>query len=395
MAKKDQVVKAAPIRELEKTLVVNDNIYNINAVEADHSAESDHTLEADHSLEADHAVNADKAVKVNKKLTINKVGHTSTTEVSFDGSADRTVNIVPAEGGKFTGRIAVPSVSDSTLKANGETVINYNDMVTRVVNKLINTSTMATWDATAKKLIFINDSTAVNGLCVVKGLDSTLVSFSKANASSKWLPDYLFICTDSGNIYLGSETSSDVLRLAATVAKLDTICSITTNLASSKPAKFDGTNSSISPGVTGILPVANGGTGKNNLDNVTVGKANQLVSSPTVQVNLSSESAPGFNGTANIAPGVTGTLPVKHGGTGNTDLSKITVGKATNADNATNATNASNATNATNATNDSDGKQINKNYYRSSTTFGSVTNTITISSSAPSGGNNGDIWIKY
>ena len=64
---------------------------------------------------------------------------------------------------------------------------------------------------------------------------------------------------------------------------------------------------------------------------------------------------------------------------------KITVGKATTAES---------AGSATKATQDSDGKQINYNYYRS--TFNTkASNSITISTSAPSGGTDGDIWIKY
>jgi urease beta subunit len=394
MASKKQAVKAVEIRELEKTIIVNDNVYNVNAVEADHSVESDHTIEAEHSIEANHAINADNALKVGKNLTINKVGHTSTTAVSFNGSADRTVNIVPAEGGKFTGRIAVPNVSDGTLKANGETVINYNDMVTRVVDKLINASTVATWDNTNKKLVFTSNSDAIKGLCIVKGLQNTLSSFSTANVKSKWLPDYLFVCADSGNIYLGSDDSATVLRLAATTSKLDTTCAITTNLASNTAASFNGTVSSISPGVTGILSVANGGTGKNSLSSVTVGKASQLVSSPTIRVNLASEGAPGFNGTANISPGVTGTLPVSHGGTGattakavrdNLGITPSNIGAAAASHTHSYAGSSTVGGAATKALQDGNGNTITSYYQKK----------ITISSSAPSGGSNGDIWIKY
>lgn len=46
--------------------------------------------------------------------------------------------------------------------------------------------------------------------------------------------------------------------------------------------------------------------------------ASQLTTARTVQVNLESTSAASFNGTANITPGVTGTLPITNGGTGAT-----------------------------------------------------------------------------
>lgn len=62
---------------------------------------------------------------------------------------------------------------------------------------------------------------------------------------------------------------------AGSATKLKTARSIQTNLASTQAENFDGTGN-ITPGVTGILPVANGGTGQNDLSAVTVGKASQL-----------------------------------------------------------------------------------------------------------------------
>ena len=56
------------------------------------------------------------------------------------------------------------------------------------------------------------------------------------------------------------------------------------------------------------------------------GSATKLVTARTIQTNLASTSAASFNGTTNIAPGVTGTLPVGNGGTGQTNLDNVTVG---------------------------------------------------------------------
>lgn len=44
--------------------------------------------------------------------------------------------------------------------------------------------------------------------------------------------------------------------------------------------------------------------------------ATKLAASKTVQVNLASTSAADFDGSANITPGVTGILPIANGGTG-------------------------------------------------------------------------------
>lgn len=51
---------------------------------------------------------------------------------------------------------------------------------------------------------------------------------------------------------------------AASATKLATARTIRTNLASTSTASFNGTDN-VTPGVTGILPVANGGTGQNSL----------------------------------------------------------------------------------------------------------------------------------
>jgi hypothetical protein len=62
-------------------------------------------------------------------------------------------------------------------------------------------------------------------------------------------------------------------------------------------------------------------TTKTYVDNLvssiaTLTTAEKLNTARTVQTNLASTTAASFNGTANITPGVTGVLPVANGGTG-------------------------------------------------------------------------------
>lgn len=62
-----------------------------------------------------------------------------------------------------------------------------------------------------------------------------------------------------------------------------------------------------------IVPITKGGTGN------TEGKAasaEKLETARTVQVNLASNTAASFDGTEDVKPGVTGVLPVANGGTG-------------------------------------------------------------------------------
>lgn len=72
--------------------------------------------------------------------------------------------------------------------------------------------------------------------------------------------------------------------------------------------------------VSGTLPVSKGGTG-----NTTglASSATKLATARTVQVNLASTSSSSFDGTANITPGTTGVLPVAKGGTGVTSLASL------------------------------------------------------------------------
>ena len=67
------------------------------------------------------------------------------------------------------------------------------------------------------------------------------------------------------------------------------------------------------------------------LNQNTTGSAATLTTGRTVQTNLASTSSATFDGSANITPGVTGTLPVGNGGTGATTLTGLVKGNGTSA----------------------------------------------------------------
>ena len=73
----------------------------------------------------------------------------------------------------------------------------------------------------------------------------------------------------------------DITGNASTATTLSTARTIITDLASTSTASFDGSGN-ITPGVSGILPVANGGTGQSSLDNVVVGKAKKINTSAAI-----------------------------------------------------------------------------------------------------------------
>ena len=133
------------------------------------------------------------------------------------------------------------------------------------------------------------------------------------------------------NITVGKATTSNTATTANSANKLSTARTITTNLASTASASFDGT-ANITPGVSGVLSIANGGTGSSSLSSITVGNATtatKLSTARAITTNLASTTSASFDGSANVTPGVSGILPVVNGGTGSNSLDNITVGKAT------------------------------------------------------------------
>lgn len=101
--------------------------------------------------------------------------------------------------------------------------------------------------------------------------------------------------------------SATTATTANSAKKLSNSRTFLTNLASTSSASFNGT-ANVTPGVTGILPITNGGTG--------------LSSNPSMLVNLASTAAANVL-TASPRPGVTGVLPVANGGTGTTSLDNL------------------------------------------------------------------------
>ena len=118
----------------------------------------------------------------------------------------------------------------------------------------------------------------------------------------------------TGIIQMANGGTGNTTGLAASATKLATARSFRTNLASTATASFDGT-ANITPGVTGVLPVANGGTGNTT---GSLSSATKLATARSIHINLASTLAAGFDGTADVSPGVTGVLPMANGGTGNT-----------------------------------------------------------------------------
>lgn len=198
--------------------------------------------------------------------------------------------------------------ADGTL--NVPVISNASTTVTGIVELSTSAETKALTDATRAVT-----PSSLNGLL---SLSPAALTVPKADSSGK-LTGWLDALKDNdGRVNISIKGTAPQLQTARTVR---------VNLASTSTASFNGTTN-ITPGVNGTLGVANGGTGQTNLDAVTVGKAKALNTARTVRTNLALTATASFDGTANITPGVTGTLPVTNGGTGQTNLDAVTVGKA-------------------------------------------------------------------
>ena len=122
-----------------------------------------------------------------------------------------------------------------------------------------------------------------------------------------------FAASDHTHNYAGAGTPGGA---ATTAVKLQTKRTLKVNLASTTAVEFDG-SSNVTPGVSGILPAANGGTGNGN------GTVAKLSTARTIKVNLGSTAAASFDGSANVTPGISGVLPVANGGTGASSLDSL------------------------------------------------------------------------
>ena len=174
--------------------------------------------------------NANTATKLQTARTINGV--------SFDGTANITIadsTKLPIAGGTMTG--------DLTLKGNPTA-----DLMA-ATKKYVDDSVASAGDGdvlAAGNNSFTGANTFQNLVTMVGG-----VVFTSGTTTLAWKNATQIVATINASTYTGN---------SATATKLATARTITANLASSTAGSFDG-SANITVGVTGTLPIANGGTG--------------------------------------------------------------------------------------------------------------------------------------
>lgn len=169
---------------------------------------------------------------------------------------------------RVTGIIFTPEGSDKSVRFLG------------IDGKLHNIASVSDKQVTFHVPVNIDAKTMLAALKDVdgdgSGLDADLLDGKHADA---------FALSGHAHSYAGSATAGGATNSAV---KLATARSIQTNLGSTAAVNFDGSGN-ITPGVTGTLPIGNGGLGN------TTGSAQYLVShSIAANTNLNSITTPGF-----------------------------------------------------------------------------------------------------
>lgn len=114
-----------------------------------------------------------------------------------------------------------------------------------------------------------NENTTISGIniaegCAPSGINNAIRQLMADVKADKTEQDTAMVKTVNGNApdAAGNVAITNITGNAGTATKLKEARTVRTNLASTSTASFDG-SANVTPGVTGVLPIANGGTGSN------------------------------------------------------------------------------------------------------------------------------------
>lgn len=224
-------------------------------------------LKLDKVIEIDgttYEVQAKTAEKVENKLTIYEVISETTEEpVEFNGHVAEgeeapEVFIVPADkGGYFRGPIGVPTVGNGPKQDTQ--VLNYRDLSTIVTN--LAGSGWYSWDGAS--FAAVTDDGVNQHVGIVIGSSDNIKSFAAKNAeiaakterseTEIYLPKFLYICADNGNLYQGSCENADSYQQIVNQA-LELVSETTgqSYTADSLRAKLDGLDADVDKNATDL-----------------------------------------------------------------------------------------------------------------------------------------------
>jgi hypothetical protein len=185
---------------LTNRIDVDNVVYNVNAVEAEH---------------------------VQNALTIN-IANGADTTIKYNGENAEKFSVVPASGGNFDGLITVPSINQDAdadgitllaeLADNSEAVLNYGDL-SKIVSH-ISGAGWYEWDGTELSTVYRGGIAQHVG--IVTGKKADAVSFASKNYANKinkkeHLPLYIYL-SDTGFMFYGNCDSSDVHEITVHAA---------------------------------------------------------------------------------------------------------------------------------------------------------------------------------
>lgn len=344
------------VKELARTIKINnsDEEYNVNAV------------------------TAETAGKVDNSFTISKTnldGSIAASKLaSFDGSTSCDVTVVPASGGRFTGRVNIDSYTNSTMDPYA--LLNSGDIKKYIVDELQSNSVLYSWDGTI--LLGGGHGASIQSVSIITGADEHKDELARYIYENKNVAAYIYISTDdenAGRIYFGTADSENVACVS--VSAENALSAV--DAENAKKVVKEGDNS-VYFDYTKLL------SDSELLNNLKIIIFDRLL------LNDSNERV------ARLDKLLATTTDTTESGI----LQKVTVENAAHAAEADSSTTSALADVATKANCDISGRDIQKNYYRFSGTTSTTDKVITIASSANSAdylkatyGNDGDIVILY
>lgn len=253
--------------------------------------------------------------------TIAMTGDVTYTSGSFNGSANVTGVATLANSGVTAGTYTKVTVNAKGLTTSG-TTLAASDIPELTMAKLpgaaykqsVRCATTANLTATATTTTLTNSSTlaalVLDGITVATN-DRVLVKDQTTAAQNG-----IYTVTN-----VGSASVAWVLTRTADADAADEIGAAVVNVDSGTAnggelwtTTFKTTDTLGTTAMNWYEVLYNSGTWAISVS----GSAATLTTARTIQTNLASTTAASFNGSANITPGVTGTLPIANGGTGAT-----------------------------------------------------------------------------
>ncbi|MBR1730391.1 MAG: hypothetical protein IJ728_12810 [Selenomonadaceae bacterium] len=210
--------------------------------------------------------------------------------INFDSSTSK-LTLTFGTGDPLSTDIVLGDLSQLNKNGNANTYLNGSGQWSTPpdTNTIYNNAT-----SSADGLMSKSDKSKLDGIAT--GAQVNSITGVKGNSESTYRTGNINIT--AANIGLGNvantadadktvKSAGTCTGNSATATKLQTARTIQTNLASANSASFDGSGN-VSPGVTGILPVANGGTGNAS------GTAKYISSNLIESVNLNEISNSGI-----------------------------------------------------------------------------------------------------